>query len=294
MKIEKVKNLNEEVYSRFDLKIDIKKAQEGFLFFVKNSIIDILHPITNPSAYKDSKEFFEIQSTIIDKFSRSTFRDKNSFYDSYNKPFNRLLDDIFNNPFDKALVDLQILINLVFKYYEWNEFNKFIKEIEKYLKDFPIIGLNIKQFKTKAPQFFSSRSKFFDELVLSLLGELEDKKYNESLKYFGLGIKNFIKVNSKTELKKIVDDMHVSVDEFIKVFTNDENKSFRSIFPKKEYQKYGFKNSNQKEIFKNLKYMIDKIKHGQDKNFDKNDIEMIINLTASLLRFLLKKEYAEE
>jgi outer membrane protein assembly factor BamD (BamD/ComL family) len=184
------------------------------------------------------------------------------------------------------------LINLIFKHYKWNEKDKFIDEIEKYLNDFPIIGLNIKRYKTKAPQFFPARSKFFDEQIISILGKLEDGNYTESLKYFEIGIKNFIKAKSKTDLKKVIDDMHASIDEFIKVFTNDNNKSFRSIFKSSdEYKKYGFKNKHQKEMFKNLKDMMDAIKHGSNKNFDKDDIEIIINGTASLLSFLTEKKY---
>ena len=39
--------------------------------------------------------------------------------------------------------------------------------------------------------------------------------------------------------------------------------------------------------------MMDDIKHGSNKNFDRNDVEMIINMTASLLSFLLEKEYSK-
>jgi len=295
-KAKRVKNLNEDIYTRFSLKLDVEKAQSGFLTFAKNSLLEILDPISNPGLYKNSAKLWKIQSNIIKEFSRLTFRDANSFYQEFDfdqKQFKRMLDDLFNKrSFDEVIVNLQILINIIFKDYKRNEKDKFIDEIEKYLNDFPIIGLNIKRYKVKAPQFFPARSRFFDEQIISILGKLEDIEYKESLNYFELGIKNFIKAKNKTDLKKVVDDMHTSIDEFIKIFTNDKNKSFRSIFKSSnEYKMYGFKNKHQKEMFKHLKDMMDAIKHGSNKDFDKNDIEIIINTTASLLSFLLEKEY---
>ena len=292
-KIKKIKNLNEDIYSRFGLNLDVEKAQSGFLVFAKNSLLEILGPISNPDLYEGPTELREIQSNIIKEFSRATFRDKNSFYGSWNRPFERLLGNIFSSgSFENVIADLQILINLIFENYKWNEKDKFIDEIEKYLDDFPVIGLNIKRYKVKAPQFFPARNRFFDDQVISLLGKLENGDYKDALNYFEVGIKNFIKAKSKTDLKKVVDDMHASIDEFIKVFTNDNNKSFRSIFKSSdEYRKYGFKNKRQREMFKNLKDMMDAIKHGSNKDFDKDDIEVIINTTASLLSFLTEKKY---
>ncbi|MCG2695442.1 hypothetical protein L6248_00725, partial [Candidatus Parcubacteria bacterium] len=83
-------------------------------------------------------------------------------------------------------------------------------------------------------------------------------------------------------------DMHSACDEIVKINLGDPNKTFKNICNKEESKKLGL-NGHQKEISKNLKNWIDSIKHGSIKNYNRDDIEMIISITAAFLRFIIKK-----
>ncbi|MDD5222244.1 MAG: hypothetical protein PHY10_03670, partial [Patescibacteria group bacterium] len=72
-----------------------------------------------------------------------------------------------------------------------------------------------------------------------------------------------------------------------KVIFDDKNKGFKHLLNKENIKLFscGF----QKEIYNNLRKGMDLIKHGTKKDLNKNDIEIIIDMTGNLIRFMILK-----
>jgi len=190
--------------------------------------------------------------------------------------------------FNEYLVKLQILLNVISKYnFVKSELDKLVNDILKFLKDFPILGLKLKIYKTKAPQLFPTVSKFFDGEIDNILGLLEKEQYKSVLSNFEEGLKEFLLAKEKAQLKDVVEDMYTACDELAKIILKNKNKGFKHVFDKDEYEKFGFNNKSSKEIYRNLKDWMDDIKHGTLKKYERNDIEMIILLVASFIRFAI-------
>src|SRR3972149_811660 len=100
--------------------------------------------------------------------------------------------------------------------------------------------------------------------------------------------KEFLTAQSKSKLKNSVEDMYTACDETVKIVFGDKNKGFKHIFGKTEYLRLGL-NGNQKEIYKSANNWMNGIKHGSIKDFDREDVEMIISLTAAFISLVVNK-----
>ena len=287
-------NLNQNLYSRFGLQLDIQRVQDGCKKYFKGLLVDILGPITTPDDYKKNTKLWSIQFAVLDEVCRQLFLDADDWYGtSYSSGLKRLIEheisDDFSGSFTEYLFRLQILINVVANHdFIRRELNQLASEIEKYFKDYPILGVTIKIYKRKAPQILPSVSKFFDKEIENTLGLLEIKKYKNVLNDFEEGLKEFLTAKTNLQLKDVIEDMLSACDELVKIISGQKNKGFKHIFKKDEYKKLEL-NQNQKEIYRNLKDWMDKIKHGSIKEFDRTDVEMVISLTASFLRIAINK-----
>ncbi len=285
-----MKNLNEDLYSRFGLKVDLEKVQNGFKKYIKNLLLDEINPLVYPKSYQDKDILFQKQREILEELCRQMFLDFDD-YKNLDFGFGWFLEkEFYNNfkgSFNEYIVRLQILLNTIFNHkIILYELEQLTKKIESYFDDYPILGLKIKMYKTKPPQILPSISKFFDKDINDILGLLDKEKYKNILDNFEEGLKKFIIAKTKNELKNIVNDMLSACDETAKIIFKNNDKGFKHIFDKGEYEKFGL-NGNQKELYRNLRDFMDKIKHGSIKNFSRNDIEMIVSVSASFIRYVI-------
>ena len=133
-----------------------------------------------------------------------------------------------------------------------------------------------------------STSKYLDKEIMDTLGVLDTEQFKSVLDDFEAGLKIFAKAKTGSQFKDVIEDMHASCDEVVKIALNDRNKSFKHATDKILHKQLGL-NGHQKEIFKNLKNWIDSIKHGSKKTIDRAEIEMIISMSAAFIRFVVIK-----
>ncbi|MFH1890969.1 MAG: hypothetical protein ABIJ91_05420 [Candidatus Kuenenbacteria bacterium] len=284
-------NLNENLYKRFGLQLDRNTVESGFRKHISNLMWDAFYPLHNPSFYKEEfhQPLQEAREIILRTCSKELFLDYSDYTASYG--IEHFIRDVFDDDcvFEEFLIRIQVILNVF-----WDnktvheELETLSDEIEKYLNDFPILGVTIKSYKTKAPQILPATSKRLDKEIIDTLGVLDTKQFKSVLDDFEAGLKLFAKAKTDSQFKDIVEDMHASCDEVVKIVLNDKNKSFKHATDKNDHKKLGL-NGHQKEIFKNLKNWMDGIKHGSKKNIDRAEVEMIISMTASFIRFVAVK-----
>lgn len=286
-------HLNQNLYSRFGLELNIQKVHKGFQSYTKRVLLETLNPIVHPNGYKDPNDLYKARAEIIRELCRQLFID----FDDYNHTdyglewfIEKELCDEFRGSFEEYLLRLQVLLNIVYSYKIISyEFNQLLEKLNKYINDFPFLGIMIKVYKTKSPQILPTTSKKFEQEIGNTLGLLELKKeYEHVLSHFESGLKEFLTAKNKSEYKDVIEDMYTSCDEMVKVVLNNKSKGLRHISDKNEAKFFGL-NGHQKELYKNFRNWVDEIKHGTIKDFSKEDTEMIISLTASLIRFVLSR-----
>ncbi len=288
-------NLNQDLYFRFGLDIDIKRVQNGCKKYLKNEIIAALRPIISPSEYEDSIELWKIQSAVLDEMCRQLFLDVDDWHSivyssKLKKMIEREISNNFSGSFEEYLLRLQILLNVITEHNSIrHELNQLAERIEKYFSDFPILGITVKIYKRKAPQILPTTSKKFEHDIKNTLGLLEtDIKFEHILSHFENGLKEFLMAKTKDNYKDVIEDMYTACDELVKSVSGEIGKGFKHISDKNT-AKYLSLNSHQKELFKNLRNLMDEIKHGSCKEFDRDDTEMIISIIGSLIRFVILK-----
>lgn len=286
-------NLNEDLYTRFGLQLDKRKVDAGFRKYISNVMRNAFYPLHNPEFYE--KEFHEplreAREIILRDCSKELFLD----YSDYTFPdyeIEYFIKDVFDDndcSFEEYLVRIQVILNVFWRHEVlYEELQKLAKELEQYVNDFPILGIVIKMYKTKAPQILPSISKRLDKEIMDTLGVLDTEQFKSVLDDFEAGLKIFTKAKTDSQFKDVVEDMHASCDEIVKIVLGDRNKSFKHATDKTEHKKLGL-NGHQKEIFKNLKNWMDAIKHGSKKSINRDEIEMIISMSTAFIRFVAIK-----
>jgi hypothetical protein len=284
-------NINQDLYSRFGLKINIESVQDGCRKYFKGIVIDALGPITNSGHYKDAEKLLKNHDSLFEEICRQLFLDSNDYYavpytSILAKFISEEISDEFSGSFDEYLFRLQLLINLAHKYIPY-EVGKLALELDRYFQDFLILGLMIKIYKKKPPQILPSTSKKFELEVKNTLGLLETgKEYGDVLSHYESGLKEFLIAKNQAAYKDAIEDAYTACDELVKVVLKDKNKGFKHISDKDNAIKLGL-NGHQKELFKNLRNWVDEIKHGTLKIYDRKDTEMIISLVGSLIRYII-------
>jgi hypothetical protein len=284
--------LNEKIYSRFGIQINGNTIQDGFRKFLKNSLLKNLDLLINPDGYKDSTKLDILAHKILNNACRQLFLDYDD-YDSEYGFYHFLKIEFYDRhpTFEELLLKIQILLNILYseKFISF-EFERLISDVEGYICDYPILGIKIKVYKTKSPQVYPSISKIIDQSIENVLGILEEEKYKNVFENFDSGLKCLLKSTSKPELKDVVEDMVASCDEMAKIIFKDQNKGFKHVFEKDQYERFGLTNKLIKEIFRNLRDWMDCVKHGTIKNFSRDDVETIVNMTALFLRYSANKK----
>ena len=291
-------NLNEELYRRFNLQLEKKEVVGGFCSFLVNKAWGATCPLrdTHLYEYPYSEQLTEARDAILEECCRELFLDSSDYeydyLDSCHRYMSKFFFQIFERPvnsFEKVLMNTQIFINVFYRHkVVRSELEEFINEISKYSQDFPILGILVKNYKTKPPQILPATSKHFNKEIMDTLGVLDTEQFKSVLDDFETGLKLFAKAKTDSQFKDIVEDMHASCDEVVKIILSDKNKSFKHAIDKTDHKRLGL-NGHQKEIFKNLKNWMDSIKHGSKKNIDHGEVEMIISMTASFIRFVVVK-----
>lgn len=125
--------------------------------------------------------------------------------------------------------------------------------------------------------------------IKNTLGLLEtDKKYEHILSHFENGLKEFLTAKTQANYKDVIEDMYTACDDLVKAILGDKGKGFKHISDKATAAALKL-NGHQKELYKNLRNWMDGIKHSTIKDFDKNDVEMIISMVGSLIRYVISK-----
>ena len=285
-------NLNGNLYKRFGLQIDKKKVEDGFRKHIPNIMWDALYPLHKPLSYK--KEFHEplqkARIKIIKACSKELFLDYSDYTSNY-IGIENFIKDVFDEDclFEEFLIRIQVILNIFFQNkIVHDELQTLSEEISHYVDDFPILGIVVKVYKTKAPQILPTTSRYFDKEIVDTLGVLDTEQFKSVLDDFETGLKVFVKAKTDSQFKNVVGNMHASCDEIVKIILKNKGKSFKHAIDKTDHKKLGL-NGHQKEIFKNLKNLMDDIKHGSKKNIDRAEIEMIISMSASFIRFVAVK-----
>lgn len=286
-------NLNQNLYSRFGLELNQEKVRDGFERHLKNVLIEAFDPLINPLDYNDSGTFIKVKCEIIREICRQLFLDYDNYDEIYDcrSFFEKEFYKNFQGDFNEYLFRLQVLINVIYSYKLVRYgLNQFVINTSKYLDDYPLLGVTIKTYKSKAPQLLPNTSKKFEQEIKNTLGLLEsDKKYEDVLSNFEIGLKEFLIAKTQEHYKDTIEDMYTACDNLVKASLGIKNKGFRHISEKSDSIVLGL-NGHQKELYKNLRIWMDEIKHGTLKNFDKNDTEMIISMVGSLIRFIISKQ----
>lgn len=285
--------LNKKLYSRFGLTLNQKTVQDGFTRYVKNAGFKYLDPIIFPDKYLKPEELWNNQSEVLRKMCRNLFLDIDNYDGEYvhkegNKSgFGQLFEKIcFSGSFEEFLFKLQVCLDVISEGdFLKTELGNFVTSLKEYLEDYSILGILIKDYKTKPPQILPTNSKHLDEEIEDTLGILDTEHFKSVLNEFEAGLKIFSKAKTYSEFKDVIEDMHGACDSVIKVVLKDKNKSFKNAKDKEDYKKLGL-NGYQKEIFRNLKEWMDIVKHGSDKDIKREEVEMIISMTASFIRFV--------
>ncbi len=287
------KNLNENLYRRFGLDIDRKKVENGFRKYVANEIWEATYLFRRMNSHEEiQNQLYEAREGILDDCCREIFLDRSEYkYDSLwdYKEIAEFIDDILDGAFEQILINMQILLNSFYKYkIVSDELEDLSEELQKYAEDFPILGIIIKKYKTKAPQILPLSAKYLNQEILDTLGVLDVEKFHNVLNDFELAVKLFAKARNDSDLKNVIANLHASCDEVVKVVLNNKCKSFKSITDKVDHKKLGL-NGKQKEIFKQIKSRMDDIKHGNGGQIDRDEVEMIVGMSAAFLRFVAVK-----
>ena len=283
------KNLNEDLYNRFGLSVDKKQVINGFRTFLANEAWKVTYPMCHPELYKDPHPRLLIDARIIvlEELCRELFLDNSDYYSWSEYSAGELLKEIFENhtdSFEILLVKTQVFINVIYKQKAIHEeLDLFVNKVRLYTSDFPILGIIVKDYKTRAPQILPATSPRLDKEIFDTLGVLDTDKYKTVLNEFEMGLRLFSKAKTDSQFKDVVEDMYASCDEIVKLVLNDKHKGFKHAFDKTTYKNLGL-NGHQKEIFKHLKSWMDEIKHGSRKNIERWEIEMIISMSASFVR----------
>jgi hypothetical protein len=283
-------NLNDNLYKRFGLEFPVQKVQVGFTHYVKNLINDKLGLISHPRLFPETDKLYQIQRTILIEACREMFFDFDEYKD-WDYGFGWFLRDLFDTDFTNLLVRLQILVNIVnLQPYIRTELIQFVQDIEKYLQDYPILGLTIKSYKKRSPQFLPMTSKTFEKVIKDTLGILDNSTgYTAVVSNYEDGLKEFLTANSNAQLKDVVEDMYTSLDTLIQIKMGDKKLGLRNIFVGKEPLNFGL-NKWQLNIFGEMMDWMNKIKHGSEKDFEKTHIEMIILLVSELIKTIINKK----
>ena len=287
-------NLNQDLYKRFGLAVDASQIRDGFQKYMKNTLLDKLSPIVRPDSYEQKNELWKIQGEVLSEICRQLYLDESDYSGSVYSGtwfFEKEFYDEFKGSFEEYLLRLQILLNILFQHeFIHAEVFELARALQNYVNDFPMLGITIKIYKTKAPQILPTTSKKFEEEIKNTLGLLEtDKKYEHVLSHFENGLKEFLTAKTQAHYKDVIEDMYTACDELVKSISGKQGKGFKHISDKDDAKALKL-NGHQKELFKNLRNWMDEIKHGSLKDFDRNDVEMIISMVGSLIRSTILKQ----
>lgn len=293
-----VNYLNKNLYSRFGLELPVRNVQDGFKRYVKNSAFSNLGPIIYPDKYKNPKGLWDLQSEIHAQMCRQLFLDINDFEGEYismmgNKSgVGQIIEDEIcgDKPFNEFLFRLQVLLNILGIDNLKAEVANFIEDIRKYLIDFPLLGITIKIYKKKSPQIFPTTSKLFTKEIESSLDLIESKpEYKEILNHYESGLREFLSSKDQNQLKDAVEDMYTACDLTVASYFGDRKFGLRHFFQNNRANSTGM-SAWEIKIFDMLRDWMDKIKHGAESAYTRENVEHIILLSSSFIRSLLNRK----
>lgn len=267
------------LYKRFGIKINRKEAEKIFRQKLENLLV---HGEFGEKLFDEQETKINIVWELAIQMGIK-YKEDIDVGEEYYNIFNQHLD------FKEYLFRIQMMLNILWENNRKNLSKETGTLVQEAFEGSPIdLEMKIVIYKIKPPQILPTVSKFIDKEIEDTIGLLETEQYSDILESFEGGLKLFLKAKTKNQFKNIIEDMLSACDEVVKVVTGDKNKGLKHIFKKGEYQKFGL-NNHQKEIFRNLKDWMDKIKHGSLKQFTREDVEMIISLTVNFIRFVLNK-----
>jgi hypothetical protein len=266
--------MNKEIFSRFNIKIDLKESQTRF----QNKINNILFHSTlfNNESFTLQKIEFQFCNTYGLKFQ--------DYYRAFET--NYLADNV---AFEEYLLRLICIIEILFdKVPSVAETLSLL--IQQYLNESPTdLNLRIVKIK-KSYSIFPKGSKLLDgKLVDDSLNILTNSKYQSVKVAFEKGLKEYLQSSQdKSKLKNCLRDMQLAMDELSKIVLKDKNVGVKHLIKNENWSKTGLNNYYKKMLFE-YNDMLDKLsKHSSASKFSEKEVESVIYLTGLFIRLILE------
>jgi len=270
-------------YKRWNISMN---SDESYMSF-RNRVLNILkeifgHTLVNGEFISEYLKYVGEKATSVVESSLTTFDFGNERYDlSKDSPIYKIIDNC---------TDFLKLIFYLQAFFWCQKINKSTKK-EMYQKIKKAINISFVPvglvFKNKKYDFYPAGAKFLDsKLVNDLLDWLDD--YPEVRKHFNLSLKQYMKKESS---RNILDNLRFSLEQLLKKILNNQ-KSLENQ-KNKLFEFLKVKNVNQEIInmYNTLisqytKYQNENVKHNE--KISEGEIEFIIYLTGSFMRFLIQ------
>ncbi|MEM5872205.1 MAG: hypothetical protein QW051_05020 [Candidatus Aenigmatarchaeota archaeon] len=273
-----------QLYKRFGLEFSEEKVEKIFRTKIENILVD--GELGNKIFEKENNIPWLICLKFGEIYEDHIFRDKE---------YTHILGNHLS--FEEFLMRIQYIIDVLWENKKTKhlaiELANFISEsIDELPKS--LLGIKVIFYKTKSPQIIPTSYQKFEKEVMDTLGVLElNKKFEPIISSYERGLKEFFSAKDKEGYKDAIEDMYTAVDNLVKIITRDRNKGFKHVSEKEVAQVLKV-NGHQKEMYKNLREWMDRIKHGSCIDFDKVDVEMIISCISALIRYVIIKTCPEK
>jgi hypothetical protein len=266
--------MDKEIFTRFNIKIDLKESQKRF----RNKINNILfHSVfMNNESFKLKKINFQFCNEYGLEFEDSEY----AFELHY-----------LNNSiaFEEYLLRLICIIEILFEKVPDIALD-LCALIDRYLNESPT-DLNLRIVKSKkAYSIFPKGSELLDDkLVDDSLNILTKSKYESVRIAFEKGLKEYLQSShDKSKMKNCLRDMQLAMDELSKIVLKDKNVGVKHLIKNENWPKTGLNNYYKKMLFE-YNDMLDKLsKHSSTTKFSEKEVESVIYLTGLFIRLILE------
>jgi hypothetical protein len=281
--------MHEEIFHRLWVSKDNYKIEQHFFKYTISEFSRHFETLMKWDLYSDiprEVELYHINEKLLSDYSYQTHFTGMEYWKTLITVMKSNISSVY---FYKSLAYIQILINLIYqnRKHLQKELSWYIESLQRYINDNPTIWFHIKTYKTRPPKFLPTISKESDKIIDVTLDILEQKQFKNTIESFSEWMKQYMNWTSKADWKNVIEDMHNSCDEIIKELTWKKSIWFQHVYKKDKFEQFWL-NWTSKEIFKHLKIRMDDIKHWSNKEYWKQDAELMINLSISFIQHVAK------
>lgn len=274
-----------ELYKRFGIQIDKERAEQAFIQKLKNILT-----------------YGEFGQRLFDKEQKTHKLDffweiSNKLGVEYEGTSEEQYDDIFpdveNLAFEERLLRFQLILDILWENEQKDLAIEFANNIQDYVGESPVnLGLKVVVYKKRAPQIYFGGGRLLHKAIEETLDLLESQNYPEVTEHFETGIKEFLRAKNKSQFKDVVEDMITACDVLVQTIFKDKNLGMKHLFKDRRWEKIHL-NVLQKEIFQPHLNWMNKMKHNTFSDYEKEDIEAVIHITAAFIKLVVSKNVQE-